>query len=82
MAGEYLACNISAAGRERRVSSLGGRWRLLGRLAGARLAAAAARPAPYHTNKIYLMDNRPNDEIPFENFPFYDGIINVLSGIR
>lgn len=62
------------------MSSLGGRGRLLGRLAGARLAAAAARPAPYHTNKIYLMDNQPGDEIPIENFPFYDRIINDLSG--
>lgn len=44
--------------------------RRLGRLAGAR--PAAARPAPYHSNKIYLMDNRPDDGMPIEIFPFYD----------
>lgn len=44
--------------------------RLLARLAGAR--PAAARPAPYHTNKIYLMDNRPDDGMPIEIFQFYD----------
>lgn len=51
----------------RRRGASGGRR--LGRLAGARLAAAA-RPAPYHTNKIYLMDNRPDDGMPIEIFHF------------
>lgn len=57
-----LARPRGSAERRRRVSASRG---LVGRLAGAR-PAAAARPAPYHTNKIYLMDNRPTMGYPLK----------------
>lgn len=49
--------------------------RRLGRLAGARPSAA-----PYHTNKIYLTDNRPDDGMPIEISRFTT-VINDLNGV-